>query len=293
MAVPFQSGVPPPPLRPARGRDSKGRGGRGLISSRYFCEVSWSGSNMQAGWLLQTADELPRGGDWLAPWERRRLAQLRVERRRREWLLGRWTAKLCLRRIGPPPARSMPLERIEIRATASGAPQAVVGGRPVAAGLSISHRAGAAVCVVLRGGAVGCDLELVEERSRAFLDDCFGAAERALVERAGAHSLLAVNAVWSAKESLLKLWRVGVNADPRSIRVSLEGVADEVPGWHGLSARSASGEIYRGWWRRLGGRVVAVVSVPPVGPPRRLASAAARRPGPRAGSAKEGWVSAS
>lgn len=52
--------------------------------------------------------------------------------------------------------------------------------------VSLSHRAGLALCTVAPAGvALGCDLEPVEPRSDAFVADYLTPAERALVERDG------------------------------------------------------------------------------------------------------------
>ena len=47
-------------------------------------------------WLEQEAVSLPSNRDWLGPAEREHLASLEIEKRRQDWLLGRWTAKQTL-----------------------------------------------------------------------------------------------------------------------------------------------------------------------------------------------------
>jgi len=58
----------------------------------------------------------------------------------------------------------------------------LVDGQPLGADLSITDRAGWAVCVL--GHRVGCDLELVEPRSAGFVQDFFTEAEQRFVARA-------------------------------------------------------------------------------------------------------------
>ena len=122
-------------------------------------------------WLEQTEADVLAGDDWLSPGETRRLAEMRFPKRRADWRLGRWTAKCavcaCLDRTGS-------LGDIEIRAAPSGAPEVFYANRPVDVEISISHRAGVACCVVARKiAAIGCDLELIEPRSSAFIADYF------------------------------------------------------------------------------------------------------------------------
>ena len=70
------------------------------------------------------------------------------------------------------------------------------------------------------GAELGCDLEIVEPRSDAFIADYFTAEEQALIERTSAadRSLL-LALLWSAKESALKALRAGLRLDTRSVIV--------------------------------------------------------------------------
>ena len=48
--------------------------------------------------------------------------------------------------------------------------------------ISLSHRSGAAICAVAPAGVdLGCDLEVIEPRSEAFVADYFTVDEQALV----------------------------------------------------------------------------------------------------------------
>ena len=67
---------------------------------------------------------------------------------------------------------------------------------------------------------MGCDLEMIEPRSDAFVADYFTVEEQALVARASAADrsrLLAL--LWSAKESALKALRAGLRLDTRCVIV--------------------------------------------------------------------------
>jgi 4'-phosphopantetheinyl transferase len=119
-------------------------------------------------WLLQSLDDCPdilRGDStpaWLSAAEQARLHGFKVEKRRRDWLLGRWTAKNLVQRYlahttGEAPAPNT----IFIGADADGAPYASCEGRgargenrlPVS--LSISHSHGTAFCGLVENTGIG------------------------------------------------------------------------------------------------------------------------------------------
>ena len=83
---------------------------------------------------------------------------------------------------------------------------------PAGVEVSLTDRAGWAVCLVwTEPRPVGCDLELAEPRSRAFVRDFFTEAERRAVAGAGraAGPREVANLIWSAKESALKVLQTG------------------------------------------------------------------------------------
>ncbi|NJP88731.1 4'-phosphopantetheinyl transferase superfamily protein [Nonomuraea sp. FMUSA5-5] len=213
------------------------------------------------GWLARGEGHLPAGDGWLAPEEARRAAGMRFAKRRTEFLVARWTAKEAMGRLFPAP----PYE-LEVRHHPSGAPEAYRAGAPLPVGVSLTDRAGWAVCLLgLEPGAVGCDLELVEPRSPAFVADYFTPAEREVI---GADPLRA-NLLWSAKESALKVLRTGLRRDTRSVEVTL-GCGPPSEGWTGLTVRAEEGRTFHGWWRRFGGFLLTVAADRPVPPPRAL-----------------------
>ena len=132
--------------------------------------------------MLYLAD-VPGRDDGLAPDEAADLAGLRFSKRRAEWRLGRWTAKRALSAQSPEHAPA--LTSIAIRAAEDGAPEVFIQGRPAPCTISISHRADRALCMVAGAAvALGCDLEMVEPRSPAFVSDYFAPEERVLVQQA-------------------------------------------------------------------------------------------------------------
>ena len=219
-------------------------------------------------WLLMRAAEVPEGSFWLDPDESEHAARLRLPTRHADYRLGRWTAKravaLWLGR-DPDPAG---LCRIAIRPAPDGAPAVFLDNAPAPLAISFSHRAGHAACAVAPAGtALGCDLELIEPRSPAFVQDYFTDTERKLVEAADeAGRPLLANLIWSAKESALKALREGLRMDPREVEVSL-GPKEE-NGWRPLTVhRVLTGQVFHGWWRREGDFVLTVAAAPPPGPP--------------------------
>ncbi len=219
---------------------------------------------MTVAWLRQDAADVPADLAWLTPAERVRLAGLRVPARRRDWLLGRWTAKRLLGASLGTAATPLAPARIEIRAAADGAPEPFVDGRPVPWTLSLSHRAGRGLCAVAPGpAALGCDLEPIEPRDPALVADYFTDPERALVAAATpADRVRLVVLLWSAKESALKAMRAGLREDPRDV-VIVPSRAAPVTAWQALAARHEPGDrSFAGWWRALDGDVLTVVVAP-------------------------------
>ena len=220
--------------------------------------------------LLDIAASVPPDDDWLQMPERAVCARFTRAARRADWRLGRWTAKravgACLGLSGAE------FFEVEIRADADGAPAAFIGDTPAPVSISLSHRAGAALCAALPASdPIGCDLELVEPRSAEFVRDYLTEAERILVERAVPSLRPRLTAlVWSAKESALKTLRIGLRADTREVEVCLGSVVPR-GGWWPLVVRVAARErAFAGWWRPHGAHVLCVVAEIATAPPRLL-----------------------
>jgi 4'-phosphopantetheinyl transferase len=209
-------------------------------------------------WLVQRREDVPAGLCWLADGEAEAYAALRSARRRDDYLLGRWTAKRAISAYLGTLGWAGALADIEVRAASDGAPEALVEGARAPAGVSLSHRAGLGLCVVGPSGvAFGADVELIEPRSRAFVESFFAAEEQEAwrAAPAGAQDALAC-LLWSAKESALKALREGLRVDTREVVVRLGG---EAPGgWGGFAVESEGGAAFEGVWRRLGVHVATV-----------------------------------
>jgi 4'-phosphopantetheinyl transferase len=226
-------------------------------------------------WHSLGATSLPDSTDWLAAGEADRVAAMQFTKRRGEWLLARWTAKQALAAelgLAQDPASLAGIEiRTIIGGEAQGAPEVFVNGVRCEIGISLTDRADWAVCVVGAVDELGCDLELVEPRSKHFVGDFLTAREQATVADPplDASGDAVANLIWSAKESALKVLRTGLRRDTRSVEVTFptEPSAD---GWQSLVVRTEEGRDLPGWWRRYGEFVLTVVSGRVVPPPRPL-----------------------
>jgi len=228
-------------------------------------------------WLEQSLADVPQQNDWLSTSDLARLDGMRFEKRRTDWRLGRWTAKRVLAARLRLPAHFQSLAEIEIRTASSGAPEVFLAGEPAEVTISISHRDGMAICAVAEAGAsLGCDLEIVEPRSDAFVADYFTADEQRLVFQAGVADRFQMLALlWSAKESALKAMRVGLRLDTRDVVVNpcagaaREGEPAHEQGssggsncWRPLQVCSGADQVFHGWWRREHNVMRTMVAIP-------------------------------
>jgi 4'-phosphopantetheinyl transferase len=246
-------------------------------------------------WLALGEAQVPAGTAWLARAEAARAAGMAFPKRRTEYLLRRAVAKYAValatgRAERPGAGDPAGLAAIEVANAASGAPYVLVDGAALGTDVSLSDRAGWAVCLL--GPRVGCDLELVEPRGAGLVRDFFTPAERSFVagQPAGDARAAAATLVWSAKETALKVLGVGLGRDPREVEVELRPPG--AGGWGVLTARTGDDGPLPGWWRRDGRFVLTVAAAAPAGPPEPLAdptvlararprhSWLGRRPGP-------------
>ncbi|HLA77049.1 MAG TPA: 4'-phosphopantetheinyl transferase superfamily protein [Vicinamibacteria bacterium] len=223
-------------------------------------------------WLSQGMTDVPADDGWLSAREAAWIARLRFAKRRSEFRLGRWTAKNALARYLRLPMETADLRAIEIDRADDGAPAPLLGGRPADAYLTMTDRADQAVCVVGPPGArLGVDLELVEQRSDAFIADYLTAGEQRLVAAArdlDERSLLA-NLIWCGKESALKVLRTGLRRDTRSVLVWFPS-QPPAEGWAAMSVQAVEGTVFPGWWRRYGEFVLTLAATERFPPPQPL-----------------------
>ena len=198
---------------------------------------------------------------------------MRFTKRRTEYLLRRWAAKHAVAAEVGLPVDPGALARIEVRNAPTGAPRVWVDGRRVEVAVSLTDRAGWAVCLVSgQRRPVGCDLELVEPRSDGFVRDFLTEAERAAVFGASSEvgRQAVANLIWSAKESALKVLQTGLRRDTRTVEVHLAEPAAHPAApagrWTGLVVRASEGREFPGWWCRYG-RFLLTVAYEAPGPP--------------------------
>jgi 4'-phosphopantetheinyl transferase len=215
------------------------------------------------GWLTRRSAELPTNTAWLAEHELATLSQLSFAPRREDWLLGRFTAKAALAAL-----HGLAPEDFEVRAAPDGAPEPWRGERRLEVSLSISHRGSRALAVVAPAPVVvGCDLELIEARSGAFVREWLSPPEQALVTARPHEAPLLANLVWTAKEAAAKVWREGLRLDLRYAVVIPQFGGDAE--WRSLTVRLGDASL-SGWWRAEPGWVMVIAAAPAPATPRPL-----------------------
>lgn len=214
-------------------------------------------------WLEQTSADVPAGEDWLSDREVRVVAGLRVPKRRADWRLGRWTAKLAVAECCGVETDCVVLRQIEILAAPGGAPEAFIDDKRAALTVSLSHSRGRCVCAVAPAEVtLGCDIERIEARSEAFARDYLACGElQALARVHPAERDVALTLFWSAKESALKALRTGLRLDTREVVVEIPLQMGSEGRWHPLRV-SHRGRSFDGWWRHARGFVTTVEASP-------------------------------
>jgi 4'-phosphopantetheinyl transferase len=219
---------------------------------------------MNVYWLEQAETDVTSDDLWLSDSEALCLSGFRFPKRRADWRLGRWTAKRAVAtylNVLPHPHL---LARIEIRPAPSGAPEVFFDNQTANVTISLSHSSSRALAAVAQSNVrLGCDLEVIEARSNAFIIDYFTPEEQALVARtSGADKARVSTLLWSAKESALKALQEGLRLDTRSVNVRLDATLPHRNGWNRLKVCHVSGQAFHGWWRQEGGVLRTLVADP-------------------------------
>jgi 4'-phosphopantetheinyl transferase len=238
---------------------------------------------MKVLWFEQSLADVRAKDDWFSAWETSHLGSLRFPKRRADWRLGRWTAKHAVANYLHLAHDPGILATIQIRPASTGAPEVFIDEAPGNVAISLSHRGGIAACAVGEPDAMlGCDVEVVEPRSDAFVADYFTPEEQAIIRQAPDPVRFALIAlIWSAKESALKALRTGLRSDTRSVSVALddsciaglnhnqlpayENSLAEPPAdviWRPLRVSYSDAQVFPGWWFRGADLMRTLVSIP-------------------------------
>jgi 4'-phosphopantetheinyl transferase len=232
--------------------------------------------NGRMRWLGVDEADVPPGDGWLSPREVERLDTIRFTKRRTEYLLRRWAGKRATAAaLGASSAPDL-LASVELLNHWSGAPYVQIDGRRAALDISLSDRAGVAVALISppgtqASGTLGIDLEIVEPRTKGFVTDFLTEPEQAyVVARRETHGPdgwdAAANLLWSAKEAALKVLRVGLRADTRTVEVTIDHQVRS-DGWGPMHVVHRDGTVFPGWWRRDGAFLLTIAYRQPHEPP--------------------------
>ena len=165
--------------------------------------------------LIQ-ADKVPAPESFLSGPELEKLSSFKIEKRRRDWLGGRYAAKTLLKKSLD---LEIPLSDIEISYDSFGRP--VWAGGEIPRLLSITHSG--PFCAAASGPAgtafLGIDLEKTEPRAGAWYEDYFHKNELPV------RDMDAATRIWTQKEALLKALGLGLKAD--LLDINLAGDAPE------------------------------------------------------------------
>jgi 4'-phosphopantetheinyl transferase len=229
-------------------------------------------------WLVQSATSYPdilvgtAPAELLSAQESAKLASLHVKKRRRDWLLGRLTAKQLIQTVLADVEEALVrLNHIQIDNDPDGAPFAALLHNGLFErlpwSLSISHSNSAAYCAVHPTAVVGADMERIETREWNFVRSYFSPAEIALVERTPIEERdLLVTAIWSGKEAVLKVLREGLRLDTRTITCLFKNEQASTTAWMPYEIQAQKNSIasagrWAGWWRLWQGEIPFVLTM--------------------------------
>ena len=232
-------------------------------------------------WLVQTTQNhpglmqgVPPQG-LLAPVEADKFASLKTEKRRRDWLLGRWTAKHLVQQVLNEHGQPVNLDQLAIRNRNTGEPYLQLlssfDNNEFPYTISISHSANHAVCAVTERPfwPIGIDLEQIETRADSFVESYFTDDEQQIVNQATVDMRdTLITAIWSAKEAALKALHLGLRADTRAVNCLIQPEVERPFTWTPFTmqldtAKLGQPPMLLGWWRTIGEFVLTMAAERP------------------------------
>lgn len=215
-------------------------------------------------WLYESIQNMTEPPEvFLSAAELEKFRAFRFEKRRSDWLLGRWTAKRLLQAVILQHTQQMVLRNaLEIHNDADGVPVASFNLQPLTWNLSISHSNAYAVCAVC-DSRIGADLESIAPREPYLVNDYFTANEQARVNASPrAQREIVVTAIWSAKEAALKAIHKGLSLDTRAVEISIASFEHAPARWTAFEIKFnfENAETYYGWWRVQEGFVLTLAT---------------------------------
>ena len=191
---------------------------------------------------------------------------MRFEKRRTDWLQGRWAVKNMLARCGGLPPNTG-LNTVQVWNEASGKPFLVdQSGQCLPGGVSISHRADAVLCAYSPSPKVrfGVDLELIEPKEPVFFTDFFTPAEQEAAAQCGEKRDTAILLAWCGKEAVFKLMGTGLRMDTREVEIGgydwISSRPVDANQWHDLAVSTrVTDHRLRGKWMLREGFILVIV----------------------------------
>jgi 4'-phosphopantetheinyl transferase len=224
-------------------------------------------------WLLQSKAGIARSttifqpANLLTQAEQAVYANLKADKRRHDWLLGRYTAKQLIQQVAAQrTGQTIPLNTFSILGRPDGSPEVVWDDPPdnFACTISISHSADMAFCALVERAnwPLGADVERIDRRIMGFIGAYLTAAERELIEQTVERLRpLHTTAIWSAKEAVLKALRVGLKQDTRTLSCLIAAVTTAPNDWTSFVVQWEEEPEERpltGWWRMEGDFILAM-----------------------------------
>jgi 4'-phosphopantetheinyl transferase len=152
-------------------------------------------------------EDVPPIDKFLTQREIKMYDDFKVEKRRSEWLCGRYALKLLATDFF-----AFDMLQMEVHNVSSGKPVLLVpGGTHLPVSITHSGEYGAAAIAML-GDNIGVDIEVIEERGKEWADMCFHEDELSSTDSAFLTEL------WVKKEAILKFLGIGLSIDMKNIR---------------------------------------------------------------------------